>query len=156
MAGESPCLLYAGPTFNSNGYGVLPKEVDGSRLAHRAALAEKLGRPVVGVTRHTCDNPPCIEPSHLLEGSQADNIDDAWQKGRLTGGRGKATHCVHGHEFTPENTAYKAHRSTRSVVNERVCRTCRRRRNAEQAAKRKAARAANRAVSTATHTQEVA
>ena len=32
--------------------------------------------------RHTCDNPPCCNPKHLLRGSQLDNIRDRVARGR--------------------------------------------------------------------------
>jgi hypothetical protein len=31
---------------------------------------------------HRCDNPPCIEPTHLFVGTQADNMHDCAAKGR--------------------------------------------------------------------------
>ena len=34
------------------------------------------------VVRHKCDNPPCINPAHLEIGTQADNIADAFARGR--------------------------------------------------------------------------
>lgn len=140
MAGETPepCIEWDG-TRNKNGYGVLAKAVNGSRLAHRAALAEKLGRPVQGQTRHTCDNPPCVNPLHLLEGNAADNAADKVERGRARGGRYNQTECLHGHQLTPENTWLKPSKRTRSGF-ERVCITCRKRYNQEQAARRKAAR----------------
>ena len=33
-------------------------------------------------TCHRCDNPPCINPSHLWSGTQAENASDMWAKGR--------------------------------------------------------------------------
>lgn len=34
------------------------------------------------VVRHTCDNPLCINPDHLIDGSVQDNIDDRNRRGR--------------------------------------------------------------------------
>ena len=39
--------------------------------------------PKGSVVRHTCDNPCCVNPNHLLLGTQADNIQDALKRGRL-------------------------------------------------------------------------
>lgn len=54
---------------------------------HRLALADKLGVGIESlrglVARHTCDNPRCVNPDHLVEGTQKDNIGDAVQRGRL-------------------------------------------------------------------------
>lgn len=36
---------------------------------------------------HHCDNPPCCNPACLFLGTQADNMEDASQKGRLIGKR---------------------------------------------------------------------
>jgi hypothetical protein len=33
-------------------------------------------------TRHTCDNHWCINPDHILGGTQKDNIQDMWERGR--------------------------------------------------------------------------
>lgn len=104
MAGETPCVEYEG-SVNGDGYGVLPSPVHGSRLAHRAALAKKLGRPVVGVARHTCDNPPCVNAEHLVEGSQAQNMADAVRRGRIARGPRKDT-CVRGHDVTVEGRGH--------------------------------------------------
>ena len=34
------------------------------------------------VVRHTCDNPRCINPEHLLGGSASDNVQDMLSRGR--------------------------------------------------------------------------
>lgn len=133
-----PCREYDG-TLNAGGYGVLPKPVHGSRLAHRAALAERLGRPVRGVARHTCDNPPCVEAGHLIEGTQAQNMADAVARGRMRGGRYDQTACSKGHALTKENTRLKPNRNCRLGV-ERVCITCGKEWSRALSARRKQAR----------------
>lgn len=39
---------------------------------------------------HTCDNPPCCNPSHFFLGTQVDNNTDRDLKGRCTGQPGEA------------------------------------------------------------------
>lgn len=37
------------------------------------------------VTRHTCDNPPCVNPAHLLDGTYKGNNDDIYARERNYG-----------------------------------------------------------------------
>lgn len=52
--------------------------------AHRLVLMMKLGRPLVNDEQslHTCDNPPCCNPSHLFLGNNKMNVEDKMKKGR--------------------------------------------------------------------------
>lgn len=56
--------------------------------AHRLMWEWHNGEPVPDglVVRHQCDNPPCINPHHLLVGTHADNIADKVRRGRQARG----------------------------------------------------------------------
>ena len=70
---------------------------------HRVAYAIANGlsmEDIEGVViRHTCDNPPCINPEHLLAGTHADNTDDMMQRGRQKPARGEGNGM---HKLTDE------------------------------------------------------
>ena len=56
-------------------------------LAHRLAYTTWVGPIPAGlVVRHACDNPPCINPAHLLTGTQRDNARDALARHRTARG----------------------------------------------------------------------
>ena len=52
------------------------------RVAWEAHNAEPI--PEGMVVRHTCDNPLCFNPEHLVLGTQLDNIADCITRGRKT------------------------------------------------------------------------
>lgn len=52
--------------------------------SHRIAYMLTYGPIGEGIKiRHTCDNPPCCNPSHLIPGTQLDNMRDMVKRGRL-------------------------------------------------------------------------
>lgn len=88
----------ASGTFHINRGGYAVTTVAGDKRLHtvtRLVLADALGRPLGRAKQacHTCDNPPCVERSHLWEGTAADNSRDRDSKGRgargLTNGRSR-------------------------------------------------------------------
>lgn len=90
---NSGCWLWLGAV-SSSGYGTF--YFNGRLiLAHRASWAIYTGRDISDASVkicHTCDNMICVNPEHLWEGSQKQNVLDCWSKGRagprgLLGGR---------------------------------------------------------------------
>jgi HNH endonuclease len=57
-----------------------------SAFAHRVAWRLIRGAWPMGVLRHTCDNPICVNPSHLIDGTQRDNMRDMAIRGRACRG----------------------------------------------------------------------
>jgi len=81
------CLLWTG-TKEGKGYGYI--QLDGYRVAvHRRAFLNAYGY-MPPVVRHTCDTPACYSPSHLMPGTQRENVWDAEGRGRAVHPRGVA------------------------------------------------------------------
>lgn len=79
-------------TINS---GYAYKKIGGRvRLLHRLVYVAAHGLNLEDITglvvRHTCDNPRCINPEHLLIGTHADNMRDKMERGRGRWLRGEA------------------------------------------------------------------
>lgn len=85
------CIEWQGAA-HANGYGVvslnrkLAAELGVTRVqfAHRASFLQNVGPLKEGeVVRHQCHNRLCINPRHLLKGSQRENIQDSIDTGAI-------------------------------------------------------------------------
>lgn len=81
VAKSGDCWEWVG-TRRREGYGLF---WNGERQvrAHRFAWELEEGPIPEGKSLcHSCDNPPCVRPSHLFVGTQRENLEDMTRKGR--------------------------------------------------------------------------
>lgn len=114
---DDECWTWVGAK-NSHGYGHVRLNRNSNLYAHRAAyeVAHGTGSAEGLVIRHKCDNPLCINPSHLEGGTQMQNRMDMLMRNRAFWEN--RTHCKNGHEYSPENIR------KRTDGNGRVCKKC--------------------------------
>lgn len=65
--------------FNTDGYARMGGNVKVHRLVYELVTREDIQGKVI---RHTCDNIKCINPSHLLSGTNLENIQDRVDRDR--------------------------------------------------------------------------
>lgn len=90
------CIEWPGAK-NKKGYGQI--RINGRLwIAHRYAFFKATGiHPGRKQVCHTCDNPPCVNPSHLWLGTNYENSIDMLKKGRFY--NQKKTKCPRGHKY---------------------------------------------------------
>lgn len=68
------------------GYGRLRVGSNRQISAHRLIASYEFGNiPSGAVVRHRCDNPLCVNPTHLCLGSALENMNDKALRGRVRG-----------------------------------------------------------------------
>jgi len=90
LGAPSGCWLWSGATRPDN-YGRVVENKK-THLAHRRAYEAVHGEGSAEdlVVRHSCDTPSCVNPAHLIVGTQADNVRDRDERGRRTAPKGEA------------------------------------------------------------------
>lgn len=116
------CWIWTGGR-QSAGYGRL--SFGARTLAHRAVYELLVGPIPEGLTLdHLCRVPLCVNPDHLEPVTRGENV---LRGNGLSAQRARQTHCIHGHEFTPENTGLNGRG--------RRCLMCQNARNAQRSRK---------------------
>jgi len=79
---NSGCWLWLGATGGKKGYGkMMLRHTRRPEFAHRISFYLSFGQITKHVL-HKCDNPYCVNPEHLFEGTNDDNIADMVAKNR--------------------------------------------------------------------------
>ncbi len=80
----SGCWLWIG-SFNNKGYGVI-RHFGNQMLAHRMSVILDGRDPTGKLVMHKCDTPACVNPNHLVMGTNQENMIDCSKKGRICRG----------------------------------------------------------------------
>lgn len=96
---------------SGDGYGIFNWDKKTYR-AHRVSFFFTNGF-WPSICRHMCDNPSCVRPEHLEDGTYHDNAMDRSKRGRHW--QQKKTHCPQGHLLSGDNLylSPKGHRNCR-------------------------------------------
>lgn len=110
----SDCWLWTGGC-TADGYGKMTVRGEGV-LSHRFSFFLANGY-WPNIARHSCDNPPCCNPAHILDGTQIDNVADMMQRGRVARGA-RASRVVLTEESVREIKASLGLKSMASLARE--------------------------------------
>lgn len=86
IKGDDECWLFQGTVQEYGSFWIGGVEM----ASHRFVVMLKIGRKLEEGEQalHHCDNPPCVNPSHLCPNTNADNMADKMARGRFSNGRG--------------------------------------------------------------------
>lgn len=88
------CWLWTA-NVNHRGYGLFRNDDQRQVPAHQWSYDHFIGDRTEHQVRHTCDNPPCVNPGHLLQGTHQQNMQDKVDRGRQYRPVGVTHHLTH-------------------------------------------------------------
>jgi hypothetical protein len=95
------CWNWKGSTNYTYGLFIIKRKLF---FAHRFVWLITNGPiPEAMLVCHTCDNTLCVRPNHLFLGTQADNMRDCKEKGRMRNQNTAKKICIRGHPLVESN-----------------------------------------------------
>jgi hypothetical protein len=83
VAGPDECWIWQA-ALDEHGYGkIMYVKGQSMKPATHISWLLRYGKWPDNRMLHTCDTPACVNPNHLFDGTQLDNIHDAIAKGRM-------------------------------------------------------------------------
>ncbi len=121
------CWLWIGNSNTTGGYGRITIKLRKSKYitikAHRFSYLMFVGTLLRNLNIcHSCDNPLCVNPFHLEQKTNKENMEDCSKRNRIF--NSNKTKCWAGHKYTEENTYIDSKGFRR-------CRTCMKKRRKE-------------------------
>lgn len=129
LDGPNSCWNWLG-ALDRGGYGLITVAGHG-KGAHRVVYEMFVGKIPKGLhLDHLCRNPMCCNPRHLEPVTPEENFRRGMS---IPAQNARKTHCIHGHEFTPENTLRHSKKG-------RICKACCVKKKADKYARKTAER----------------
>lgn len=110
-----PCWVWMGAR-HPFGHGHMYVQKGKYARVHRLSFFLEYGRWPNPCACHECDNPSCVRPSHIFEGTHADNNRDMSRKGRHFT-RTKPERCARGERHGMRRLSWKTVQEIRKRLN---------------------------------------